>query len=651
LPGRRGVPYEDDDEEYGSGGEDDDEYGSGGGYYDEDFDEEEDEHFPLRTKNLFKNMMKDAKEDVENKAEDLEEGVQGVKDAAAKTFKSMDRYDEHVDEYGQKLNGLDKMLERLSDLRTRQFGGYEGDRMSAFDEINPDIQAQIMALKAALEAKERERDALAHASRIATEDDLNPFAGHPEDMANWIRMLEEQVARAKTGGAHVVKQAYHTLKELNNGTGAMDVGSGEEGPGVLAPGGGGLEPFQALDSASGEVGPGVHAPSGGLDGPGMMNGALDDQPGIPMPLGIAGEESSSLLDLTDMSTSNAQRGKGLHTSVDPSNPFGDDVVGDDASDGSFGPDDQGSFRNKPEFQGRTPALDNAFPDDSEEERGPPALDNGTLGTPGATTGGTIEDGATTGGTIEDGATTGGTTENSATTGGTTEDGATTGGTTGDWTHLDPMERPDSNGQGWKHLDKDNLIDKAGGLVAPEDQEKANKMFETLGGGQLRARNPKFFRNLFGEIDVKNLKNAVAASDLLDDTGTKIAKNAAKTTESLVNTHKKMEEWHNVVRTNIKDLDKFEGNIEKLRKTAERDMKHKNSDRLESFDKLVGIGKAANQEIDIHESLDSELPPPPVDDGGGQTNMKEIDGSDDEGTLPAEDEHFDGILSGGDGNAM
>lgn len=82
-----------------------------------------------------------------------------------------------------------------------------------------------------------------------------------------------------------------------------------------------------------------------------------------------------------------------------------------------------------------------------------------------------------------------------------------------------------------------------------------------------------------------------ASDSLDATGETLQENAVKATEAIVLAHQKMEEWHGVVKTNIKDLDVAEGQMSELPMAALGELKDKNRERLKAFDSLVGIGAA------------------------------------------------------------
>merc|ERR1719199_248375 len=143
----------------------------------------------------------------------------------------------------------------------------------------------------------------------------------------------------------------------------------------------------------------------------------------------------------------------------------------------------------------------------------------------------------------------------------------------------------SGDEGWNHLDKEGLIKKAGDLV-PEDQRgRAEEMFNSLPSDKLRARNPEFFRNVLGEASVKKYKESMVASNHLYDTGRTLAENAAKTTQAVVNAHKKMEEWHGAVKSNIKDLETLDSSMKENSKDLLRELKDSNFDRLESFDKL------------------------------------------------------------------
>lgn len=154
------------------------------------------------------------------------------------------------------------------------------------------------------------------------------------------------------------------------------------------------------------------------------------------------------------------------------------------------------------------------------------------------------------------------------------------------TNNDSVSTPGANGN-WSRLGTEGLITKAGDLVPAPKQAEADRMWESLPSGQLRDRNPKYSRSLEREIDMKKFKASMKVSDLMDDTGKELARNAAKTTNAVVNAHKKMEEWHGVVTNNINDLDRFEGDVAQLRVSAARQLTDANNERLESLDKLVG----------------------------------------------------------------
>merc|ERR1719235_904123 len=114
------------------------------------------------------------------------------------------------------------------------------------------------------------------------------------------------------------------------------------------------------------------------------------------------------------------------------------------------------------------------------------------------------------------------------------------------------------------------------------------MYNALPAKTLRTRNPKFFRNLFGEIDMNKYEGAMKETDKLHDTGTALAHNARVATESLVKAHQSMEDWHGAVRSNIKDLNTLERGVGELRDNMRRDLIDRNFDRLQDFDKLVAV---------------------------------------------------------------
>merc|ERR1719498_1353325 len=148
--------------------------------------------------------------------------------------------------------------------------------------------------------------------------------------------------------------------------------------------------------------------------------------------------------------------------------------------------------------------------------------------------------------------------------------------------LSPVEKialgteslPGANGD-WSHLDKEELIKAAGELVPPEKKAQAEALWRALPEAQLREWMPKYFKNIRAEADMKRYKASLEASDLMDDTGQNLAENAAKTMKSLVNVHKKMEEWHHIVKNSIKDVDKVQSNVDGFKEQMVEHLKDNN----------------------------------------------------------------------------
>lgn len=428
-----------------------------------------------RAEHLFSGGLAGSKKLLEESAADLGGNVEDLNDASGDAHTTIDRYDEHVHDMDIKLNGLDEMLSKLIDLRTRQFGQYEGDRMSGFDTISPHVAQEIQELQAA--ARDRERQRLEHEQAMKEAMEAASGREDEEKSAEHMAKLLAEVKRSGNAGAGIIQEAYKLVKELNNRS-------------STAP---------AADSS-------LHLPGGSHED---SEADVEDSPGVPMPEEMAGA-NFSLLDLSAPGFRSESASENLENQVE---------------DMDSTPQGAGS-------------------EDRLEER-------------------------------------------------------SEGMKSGDNRLEEEVDSKKSGDEGWNHLDKEGLIKKAGDLV-PEDQRgRAEEMFNSLPSDKLRARNPEFFRNVLGEASVKKYKESMVASNDLYDTGRTLAENAAKTTQAVVNAHKKMEEWHSAVKSNIKDLETLDSSMKENSKDLLRELKDSNFDRLESFDKLVGIGDAAKNEVDIH----------------------------------------------------
>jgi len=154
--------------------------------------------------------------------------------------------------------------------------------------------------------------------------------------------------------------------------------------------------------------------------------------------------------------------------------------------------------------------------------------------------------------------------------------------------------------GWDHLDQDKLIPGAANLMTADQKQMAEKLWKYLPTDEMKRYNPEYYQALHEELDMKNVKRSMAATDLMDDTGKSLAQNAAKATEAVVKVHAKMEDWHNVLKTNIADLDRFSLDVSQLRSHALHELQGLNKDRLENFDILnAGAAKLnANNELEV-----------------------------------------------------
>jgi len=144
--------------------------------------------------------------------------------------------------------------------------------------------------------------------------------------------------------------------------------------------------------------------------------------------------------------------------------------------------------------------------------------------------------------------------------------------------------------GWDHLDREKLIPEAANLMTPDQKQMAEKLWKYLPTDEMKRYNPEYYQALHQELDMKNVKRSMAATDLMDDTGKSLAQNAAKATEAVVKVHAKMQDWHNVLKTNIADLDRFSLDVSQMRSHALHELQGLNKDRLENFD-ILNAGAA------------------------------------------------------------
>lgn len=191
--------------------------------------------------------------------------------------------------------------------------------------------------------------------------------------------------------------------------------------------------------------------------------------------------------------------------------------------------------------------------------------------------------------------------------------------------------PGANGD-WSHLDKEELIKAAGELVPPDKKSQAEALWRALPEAQLREWMPKYFKNIRAEADMKKYKASLEASDFMDDTGQNLAENAAKTMKSLVNVHKKMEEWHNIVKTSVKDVDKVQDKVDGFKNEIVDHLKDNNKLRLSALNALVGSARIDKFAVSLDVPPEpkrkpvtfSKPPAAPFDEDAGHESMDSLE---------------------------
>lgn len=174
-------------------------------------------------------------------------------------------------------------------------------------------------------------------------------------------------------------------------------------------------------------------------------------------------------------------------------------------------------------------------------------------------------------------------------------GASSSKPEGDEEHLHGAENiimnvdknPGGDEDDFSKLDKEALIKEAGSLVPADKRAAAEKLWRDLPDASLRAWMPKYFKNIRAEANMKFLKKSLENSDSMDDAGQNLVGEATKVTNALVNVHKKMQEWHGIVKTNVQDVDKLASNQEGFMKNVLDHLIDTNDARIQDFNKLVG----------------------------------------------------------------
>lgn len=149
------------------------------------------------------------------------------------------------------------------------------------------------------------------------------------------------------------------------------------------------------------------------------------------------------------------------------------------------------------------------------------------------------------------------------------------------------KNPGGDEDDFSKLDKEALIKEAGSLVPADKRAAAEKLWRELPDASLRAWMPKYFKNIRAEANMKFLKKSLENSDSMDDAGQNLVGEATKVTNALVNVHKKMQEWHGIVKTNVQDVDKLASNQNGFMKNVLDHLIDTNDARIQDFNKLVG----------------------------------------------------------------